>query len=147
MEDLQTLFDEYKQNTNPTLVQQQASDPTYSVWLTASAGTGETKVLIDRILRILLSGSEISSILAITYTSAAAFEMKDRIMNILQSWALKSDNEIKNDLINLYGIAFENKTFNEQQNIISLAKSLFARILDSPYGLRIETIHAFCQFI
>jgi len=147
MEDLQTLFDEYKQNTNPTLVQQQASDPTYSVWLTASAGTGKTKVLIDRILRILLSGSEISSILAITYTSAAAFEMKDRIMNILQSWALKSDNEIKNDLINLYGIAFENKTFNEQQNIISLAKSLFARILDSPYGLRIETIHAFCQFI
>lgn len=147
MRDLQYLFDKYKQNTNPTLIQQEASNPMYSVWLTASAGTGKTKVLIDRILRILLSGSDVSSILAITFTNAAAFEMKDRVMTTLQEWVFKEDKEIKTELINLYGKEFENKTVDEKRQLISLARSLFTKVLDSPYGLRIETIHAFCKFI
>ena len=144
---IKNLFDNYKQNVDPTSIQHDASNPAYSVWLNASAGTGKTKVLIDRVLRLLLSNVDISEILAITFTNAAAFEMKDRIMQTLQSWVLMSDSEIKDALNNLYGTEFDNKNDNEKQKEVIKAKSLFIKILDSPHGLRIETIHAFCQFI
>ncbi len=145
--EMKKLFDEYNQITDPTSVQQMAANHLYSVWLNASAGTGKTKVLIDRIVRLLLEGNDVGTILAITFTKAGASEMKDRIMKVLQKWTLENDAVILQDLQELYGADFEKKSEQEQNKYLDNAKNLFAKILDSPYGLRIETIHAFCQFV
>ena len=74
--------------------QRQASAPHRSVWVEASAGTGKTKVLSDRVLRLLLKGVQPAKILCLTYTKAAAVEMSDRIAKRLSEWAVISDEEL-----------------------------------------------------
>ena len=69
------------------LLQVQASDPKFSAWVSASAGTGKTKILTDRVLRLLLQNAEFNKILCLTFTNAAAGEMKERIASALSDWA------------------------------------------------------------
>ncbi len=123
-----------------TKVQHQASNPQSSVWLAASAGTGKTKVLTDRVLRLLLSGVDASHILCLTYTSAAAAEMETRIHSRLSDWVIADDATLQTQLEALTGEPASNA-------MLTQARLLFATVLDTPQGLKIQTIHAFCQNI
>jgi ATP-dependent helicase/nuclease subunit A len=119
--------------------QRAASDPAELVWLSASAGTGKTQVLMARVLRLLLGGARPETILCLTFTKAGAAEMAERIHRRLAFWAgLKDDLKLVRDLNRL----------GEDcgPEALKTARQLFARVLDAPGGgLRIQTIHAFCQ--
>jgi len=121
-----------------TQAQQAAADPSASVWVTASAGTGKTKVLTDRVLRLLLSGTEPGRILCLTFTRAAAAEMAIRITSTLGRWTTAADDILDGELNEL--VADETKNVSLRH-----ARSLFAQVLDTPGGMKILTIHAFCQ--
>lgn len=123
---------------DPSEPQRGASDPGASVWVAASAGTGKTKVLSDRVLRLMLNSTDPRRILCLTFTKAAAAEMANRITEQLGDWAVADDHTLKGALRKLLGGA----PTKEQQR---RARSLFARVLDSPGGVAIQTIHAFCQ--
>ncbi|OAN53995.1 double-strand break repair helicase AddA [Magnetospirillum moscoviense] len=121
-----------------TTRQRRAADPASSVWVAASAGTGKTKVLTDRVLSLLLAGTPPSRILCLTFTKAAAAEMSIRINGRLAGWATAADAQLARDLVTLLG---RDATELEQTR----ARRLFAAVLDAPGGMHIETIHAFCQ--
>ena len=116
-----------------------ASNPLHSAWVSASAGSGKTKVLVQRILRLLLNNTNPQSILGITYTKAAAAEMQNRINKDLQQWAICNEAELDNILTKVLG------TQQLTQDHITTARSLFAKVLDTPGGIKIQTIHSFCQ--
>jgi ATP-dependent helicase/nuclease subunit A len=116
------------------------SESTASVWVAASAGTGKTKVLTDRVLTLLLGGSAPQRILCVTFTKAAAAEMSIRLGDRLSEWAIAGDGKLAKDLEALIGAAPKAEQLDE-------ARRLFARMLDTPGGMRIDTIHAFCQSI
>ncbi|MBM3618821.1 MAG: double-strand break repair helicase AddA, partial [Alphaproteobacteria bacterium] len=120
--------------------QQTASDPNLSVWVAANAGTGKTKVLTDRVLRLLLRGAQPSRILCITYTKAAAAEMQNRIHSTLSEWIEKDDKTLTDNISALTGAGVNAR-------MLKKARTLFARVLDAPEGVRILTIHSFCQSI
>ena len=128
-----------------TRQQREAADPAYSVWVEASAGTGKTKVLTDRVLRLLLAGVKPQRLLCLTYTKAAAVQMNDRISEYLGKWAVMSDEQLKKDLKDLIGA--ENFSATEQDRYMRSARVLFADLLDTPGGIKIQTIHSFCQDI
>lgn len=122
----------------PTPEQLRSADPSRSVWVTANAGTGKTRVLSDRILRLLLTGAHPESILAITFTKAAAAEMKTRVEAVLARWAITAEDEaLADELEDLTGVA-------PSTTLVHAARRLFARVLDLPQGLQIQTIHALC---
>lgn len=121
-----------------TTTQRQASDPACSAWVMASAGSGKTKVLADRVLRLLLAGTAPNRILCLTFTRAAAAEMRNRINNRLERWAIVPNATLADDLT-----ALDNTPPSE--TAIARARSLFAAVLDTPGGMRIETLHGFCQ--
>lgn len=121
-----------------TDIQTMASDPAHSVWLAAHAGTGKTKVLVDRVLRLLLAGAELSSVLCITYTKAAAMEMQLRIRKVLSGWVMAPEETLKSEL----SVLLDRPATNDE---IRLARVLLCRVIDHPQGLQIQTIHAFCQ--
>jgi ATP-dependent helicase/nuclease subunit A len=123
---------------DPHEAQRGASDPGASVWVAASAGTGKTKVLTDRVLRLMLAGSEPGRILCLTYTKAAAAEMANRIADRLGDWATADAARLEAHLLALLG----RRPTDDQRR---MARQLFARVLDAPGGLNIQTIHAFCQ--
>lgn len=123
--------------------QRQASNPQKSVWVEASAGTGKTKVLSDRVLRLLLSGVRPGRILCLTYTKAAAVEMNSRIAGRLSRWAVASDDELHKELLKLLGNLPENH--KDYAVLEAQARKLFAVLLDTPGGMKIQTIHSFCQ--
>ena len=77
-----------------SLNQMAAADPASSVWLHANAGSGKTKVLIDRVARLLLSGVEPQHVLCLTYTKAAAAEMQNRLFARLGAWAMMPDAKL-----------------------------------------------------
>jgi ATP-dependent helicase/nuclease subunit A len=116
----------------------QAADPEASVWVAASAGTGKTTVLTDRLLRLMLDGTDPSRLLCLTFTRAAAAEMSNRLDGELARWATLNDGELVQALQRLTG-AYPNGAE------ISRARRLFAIVLDTPGGIKISTIHAFCQ--
>jgi ATP-dependent helicase/nuclease subunit A len=124
--------------------QRLASDPSVCVWVGASAGTGKTKVLTDRVLRLLLpqedgrAGSPAHKILCLTFTKAGASEMLLRISRILARWAVAPEGDLVQDLDSLYGRAVRAEE-------IAAARRLFADVVDVPGGLKIMTIHSFCQ--
>ena len=129
-----TIFDAPK----PTGAQARAADPDRSVWATANAGTGKTRVLSDRVLRLLLDGAHPESILCITFTKAAAVEMTERVEKALADWATETDDErLSTRITALTGSVPAPERLGE-------ARRLFARVLDLPHGLSIQTIHAFC---
>ncbi|HYD71980.1 MAG TPA: double-strand break repair helicase AddA [Candidatus Binatia bacterium] len=118
-----------------TRAQGQAADPAYSVFVTANAGSGKTKVLVDRIARLLLDGAKPSAFLCITYTKAAAAEMQRRLFERLGAWCVADNATLAQELEKL-GAANAN---------LSTARALFAQALETPGGLKIQTIHAFCE--
>ena len=81
--------------------QRLAADPKVSVWVEASAGTGKTKVLSDRVLQLLLKGANPSKILCLTYTKAAAVEMNNRIADRLSKWAVEKRDDLEKELKDL----------------------------------------------
>ena len=115
-----------------------AATPTASVWVSASAGSGKTKVLADRVLRLLLSGTDAGKILCLTFTRAAAAEMQNRIRRLLGEWAVMDDDRLTSAIVALTGVPPDNA-------VRALARRLFAQVLDTPGGLKIQTIHAFCE--
>ena len=123
--------------------QRRASNPLKSVWVEASAGTGKTKVLSDRVLRLLLNNVNPAKILCLTYTKAAAVEMNDRIAKRLSGWAVASDETLHKELYNLLGSLPESA--KEYALLEAKARQLFALLLDTPGGMKIQTIHSFCQ--
>ncbi len=118
--------------------QRLASDPRASVWVGASAGTGKTKVLTDRVLRLMLAGTAPDRILCLTFTRAAASNMAERINAVLAGWATMGQSALVEALTKLTG---ETPTQEE----LAAARRLFARVLDTPGGMAITTIHGFCQ--
>jgi ATP-dependent helicase/nuclease subunit A len=126
-----------------------AANPNASAFATANAGSGKTKVLIDRVARLLLQrpdgrpGAKPDSILCITYTRAAASEMLTRLFKTLGDWAVMEDTKLRVTLSKLEQT--EPETYSQDQ--LKAARALFARALETPGGLRIETIHAFCARI
>jgi ATP-dependent helicase/nuclease subunit A len=118
-----------------------AVDPADSVWLSASAGTGKTQVLSARVLRLLLRPDvDPSQILCLTFTKAGAAEMSTRVNEVLASWVRMDSAALAADL-KAIGAPFDDTT-------LSGARTLFASVLDSPGGgLRIDTIHAFSQWL
>lgn len=122
--------------------QMAASNPEESVWVEASAGTGKTKVLSDRVLRLLLAKVNPAKILCLTYTKAAAVEMSERIAKRLSLWAVENEKDLKKELSGLLGEKFN--TAN-QTELLNFARTLFAILLDTPGGMKIQTIHSFCQ--
>ncbi len=121
-----------------TRAQAIASTPNASVWVSASAGSGKTKVLADRVLRLLLNGSPAGKILCLTFTRAAAAEMQNRIRRLLGNWAVMPESELDAAILDLSG---ETSTPATR----AIARRLFAEVLDTPGGLKIQTIHAFCE--
>ncbi|MGH6976241.1 MAG: UvrD-helicase domain-containing protein, partial [Stellaceae bacterium] len=124
--------------SDPGVLQRRAADPAASVWVAASAGTGKTKVLTDRVLALLLAGNEPARILCLTFTKAAAAEMAIRVGTRLSAWATMSDADLRGEL---KGLVDDDVDVDR----LDRARQLFARVLDAPGGMRIETIHAFCQ--
>lgn len=118
--------------------QRQASDPQASAWVSASAGTGKTKVLTDRVLRLLLEGTKVSTILCLTYTKAAASEMVNRILERMLAWVVKDQEFLAKDLTQLFGYA------PAKADLVK-ARQLFFQVLDDPIGLQASTMHSFCQ--
>ena len=120
--------------------QRQAALPDHSAWVEANAGSGKTKVLIDRVARLLLVGNEPDSILCVTYTKAAASEMQARLFQRLGDWCVMGEADLRDKLAELESRVAD--TYTPAQ--IGRARELFAKALETPGGLRIETIHAFC---
>lgn len=125
----------------PTEAQLQATDPSRSNWVTANAGSGKTHVLTQRVARLLLEDVPPHKILCLTYTKAAANEMQTRLFRLLGGWAMASEADLARELANLSGQASPVLHPDE----IKRARRLFARALETPGGLKIQTIHAFCD--
>jgi ATP-dependent helicase/nuclease subunit A len=123
---------------DPGFAQGRASDPARSVWVSANAGSGKTKVLTDRVTRLLIAGTDPASILCLTYTKAAAAEMQNRLFRQLGEWAMLPDAALAGALAKLGAAGASD------QARLAAARRLFAQALETPGGLRIQTIHAFC---
>ncbi len=119
-------------------LQQQASDPQYSVWVSASAGTGKTKILTDRVLRLLIEGVAFNKILCLTFTNAAALEMQSRIRSKLARFAVDGTAKLTKEL----SLLLTRETLESE---VQYTKTLYYRLLNSEDGINIYTIHAFCQ--
>ncbi|WP_170786206.1 double-strand break repair helicase AddA [Ruegeria lacuscaerulensis] len=118
--------------------QVQAARPDASTWLAANAGSGKTRVLTDRVARLLLDGVQPQHILCLTYTKAAASEMQNRLFKRLGEWAMLGDDPLRRQLTDL-GVAGM-----IDQDRLAQARTLFARAIETPGGLKIQTIHSFC---
>ena len=111
-----------------------AAEPGSSTWLSANAGSGKTRVLIDRVARLLLKGTPPQRILCLTYTNAAASEMQNRLFRRLGEWAMMPAPALALALADLGAVTPD----------LAEARRLFARAIETPGGLRIQTIHSFC---
>ena len=123
-----------------TRLQAIAADPERSVFVSANAGSGKTHVLTERVVRLLLSKVEPSKILCLTYTKAAAAEMSGRVFARLAKWATAEDADLAAEIARLDG-----RPPTPERMIV--ARRLFAEALETPGGLKIQTIHAFCEAI
>ncbi|WP_245414995.1 double-strand break repair helicase AddA [Aureimonas flava] len=117
-----------------------ASDPARSVFVAANAGSGKTHVLTERVVRLLLAGAEPSKILCLTYTKAAAAEMQTRVFARLSHWAVTDEAALSEALT-----ALDRRPPSRER--MAAARRLFARALEAPGGLKIQTIHAFCEAV
>ncbi len=123
-----------------TTAQIRAAAPQSSTWVSANAGSGKTRVLTDRVARLLLRGTLPDRILCLTYTKAAAAEMQNRLFKRLGTWAMMPEADLRETLKTLgeHGLGIE-------ADDLARARTLFARALETPGGLKIQTIHAFCD--
>ncbi|MCA3356472.1 MAG: double-strand break repair helicase AddA [Roseomonas sp.] len=115
-----------------------AADPNASAWVEASAGSGKTKLLTDRLLRLLLAGVPPGRILCLTFTKAAAAEMATRLALRLGEWAVADDAKLTETLQNLTGTS-------PGREGLAAARRLFVEVLEQPGGMRISTLHGFAQ--
>jgi ATP-dependent helicase/nuclease subunit A len=118
-----------------------AADPAVSAWVGANAGSGKTHVLTQRVARLLLTEVNPQRILCLTYTKAAAAEMQNRLFGMLGGWAMAPDGWLGEELA---AIAGEDQPISDAESL-ARARRLFARALETPGGLKIQTIHAFCD--
>ncbi|MEM1428927.1 MAG: double-strand break repair helicase AddA [Pseudomonadota bacterium] len=121
--------------------QAEAADPSASTWVSANAGSGKTRVLTDRVARLLLDGAHPQRVLCLTYTKAAASEMQNRLFSRLGHWSMADDAELRQTL-SVLGVGSA-----EAASTLSRARRLFARAIETPGGLKIQTIHSFCASI
>ena len=122
------------------LDQNRAANPRDSVWVSANAGSGKTHVLTERVIRLLLDGTDPSKILCLTYTKAAAAVMQNRVFARLSEWATTDEEKLAQAIEQIDGQAPDRER-------LAQARRLFARALETPGGLKIQTIHAFCEAI
>ncbi|MDE3240901.1 MAG: double-strand break repair helicase AddA [Paracoccaceae bacterium] len=127
------------QTTSADAMQRRAAEPAASTWLSANAGSGKTSVLTTRVARLLLQGVEPQRILCLTYTKAAASEMQNRLFKLLGGWAMKPDAELAEELRKL------GEARPLEPADFAKARRLFARAIETPGGLKIQTIHSFCS--
>jgi len=120
------------------IAQARASDPRASAWVSANAGSGKTHVLAQRVLRLLLGGAPPSRILCLTFTKAAAANMADRVFKTLAQWTRLSDEDLSAAIVASGAEAPDPPR-------LAFARRLFARTIETPGGLKIQTIHAFCE--
>src|SRR5437588_5119452 len=117
--------------------QREASDPAVSAWVSANAGSGKTYVLAQRVIRLLLGGTDAAKILCLTFTKAAAANMAKTVFDTLAKWTALDDDELDRAIRTMS---------NERPDAVlrALARRLFALALETPGGLKVQTIHAFC---
>jgi ATP-dependent helicase/nuclease subunit A len=115
-----------------------ASDPLVSAWVSANAGSGKTYVLTARVIRLLLDGTPPGRLLCLTYTRAAAAEMRARVFKTLGAWALMEADVLSEAIAQIEGT-------KPSPDRLARARRLFATALETPGGLKIQTIHAFCE--
>ncbi len=126
------------QNLQASRAQLKASDPAATAWVNANAGSGKTHVLVDRVIRLMLAGTEPSRIMCLTFTKAAAAEMANRLFDRLSKWIALDDKALSDQLEGLGSPAADT-------HLLERARQLFTRALETPGGLKIQTIHAFCE--
>ena len=115
-----------------------ASDPEISAWVAANAGAGKTYTLANRVARLLLADAEPQKILCLTFTKAAAAEMQGRLFSQLGEWSMLPDNDLRERIVAIGGDAHSD---------LPKARRLFAAALETPGGLKVLTLHAFCQIV
>lgn len=120
--------------------QRMAADPNYTRLASANAGSGKTRVLVSRVSRLLLEGADPGKILCLTYTKAAASEMQTRLFETLGRWSVMSADALNAELDELLG-----ERRDRDRAELGKARRLFARALETPEGLKVQTIHAFCE--
>lgn len=120
--------------------QQRAVNPHHSIWVAASAGSGKTSVLTNRVLNLLLNDTAPEKILCLTFTKAAAAEMANRISDTLRNWAIADDAALSGALKMLTGQ-------EPSEAFMQKARRLFVALLETPGGMKIMTIHSFCQSV
>lgn len=113
-------------------------NPQSSIFVSANAGSGKTSLLTKRVLSLLLAGVPPAKILCLTFTKAAAAEMEQRILAELGKWVMAGEHDLHTALEKL----LERKP---NEKLLLRARSLFATVLEAPEGVRIQTIHGFCQ--
>ena len=118
--------------------QLRASDPNASVWVSANAGSGKTHVLTQRVIRLLLQGVPPAKILCLTFTKAAAAQMATRVFDRLAEWTNLDDESLR-------AAVRETGAPDPSRETLRLARRLFTRTVETPGGLKIQTIHAFCE--
>jgi ATP-dependent helicase/nuclease subunit A len=118
-------------------VQVETSNPETSAWVAANAGSGKTHVLAQRVIRLLLAGVEPAKILCLTFTKSAAANMTNRVFDTLRRWTALGDAELRTEMRKIADAA-------PGQRVLARGRRLFAQALETPGGLKVETIHAFC---
>jgi ATP-dependent helicase/nuclease subunit A len=120
------------------VVQARASDPAASAWVSANAGSGKTTVLVRRVIRLLLAGNPPTRILCLTFTKAAAAHMANEVLKVLGAWVRLDDKELDRAIV-------EVSPLKSTPELRARARRLFAAALETPGGLKVQTIHAFCD--
>ena len=118
-------------------LQRAVADPELSAWVAANAGSGKTHVLAQRVINLLLKGVETEKILCVTFTKAAAANMAKRVFDTLGEWTVLDDAALDEAIR-------ARSDIEPDAPRRALARRLFARALETPGGLKLQTIHAFC---
>lgn len=118
-----------------------AADPKVNAFVMANAGSGKTTTLVSRVARLLLGGSRPDAVLCLTFTKAAAAEMQRRLYERLGKWAVAVDRDLRKEL----GELEQRDPASYDAEALSRARTLFAHALETPGGLKIQTLHAFCE--
>ena len=122
-----------------------ATTPDVNAWVAANAGSGKTSILRDRVIRLLLDGVPPDRILCLTFTRAAAAEMQSRIFGALAKWVSMSDDDLGAEIDRLTGAGAADATRRAKR--LARARRLFAEAVETPGGLKIQTIHGFAERI
>jgi ATP-dependent helicase/nuclease subunit A len=118
--------------------QARVSDPAVSAWVSANAGAGKTTVLVRRVIRLLLDDVRPARILCLTFTKAAAANMANRVLHTLSQWVRLDDTALDHAIREVSNLA-------PTPELRARARRLFAQALETPGGLKVQTIHAFCD--